>query len=259
MLNSLAILDHNVMKYIFVSKLSKSRYLKNLFLRLFILFSIVYCEKGYSQNCLDEINKNILYSGSDEIINGQKWMYEKKFLGSPLLIENYWPKADISYNGSKYSGIILNWDVLKNELIVFHSDKGKDKYVVLGINDLSGFSFTDTVWNRKHIYEYVNLAGTNGKALYENASTGIISFYIKPVKTVEANSANGLGVYTNSYEYFIDTGNGYNSFRTKKQLIKLLDNHSSEISRFIRKNKLKINSQLPDHVIAVLRYYDGLK
>jgi hypothetical protein len=233
--------------------------LKNLFLRLFIIFFIVYCEKGYSQNCLDNIDQNNLYSGSKEIVNGIKWVYEKKYLGSPLLMENYWPKAGISYNGSMYTGIFLNYDVLKNELIVFRSDNGKDKFIVLGIDYLSAFSFTDTVRNKKHLYEYIQLTGTNGKALYENASTGKVSFYIKPVKNVEVKSAEGQGAYTDSYEYFVDTGNGCSSFRSKKQFIKLLANHSSEVSRFIRKSKLKINSQQPDNIISVLRYYDGLK
>ena len=245
------------MKFIFVVKLSKSDHLKNIFLRLFILVCIVYSEKGYAQNCFDKINQNNLYSGSYDIINGRKWIYEKKFLGSPLLMENYWPKADISYKGSRYTGIVLNYDVLKNEIIVFHSQKGKDKYVVLGIDDLSGFSFTDTVWNRKHLYEYTELSGIKGKALYENASTGKISFYIKPVKTVEIK-AEGQGTYSDSYEYYIDVGNGYNSFRSKSQFIKLLANHSSELNRFIRKNKLKINNRQPDNIISVLRYYDGL-
>jgi hypothetical protein len=247
------------MKSIFVNNLSKSLYLKNLFLRLFILFCIVNSEKGYAQNCLDKINQNILYSGSNDIINGIKWVYEKKYLGSPLLMENYWPKADISYNGSRYTGIVLNYDVLKNELIVFHSEKGKDKYVVLGIDNLTGFSFIDTVWNRKHIFEYIELTGTNGKALYENASTGKVSFYIKPVKTVEVKSADGQGTYSDSYEYYLNTGNVYNSFRSRSQFIKLLANHSSEVKKFIRKNKFKINSQQPDNIIAVLRYYGGLK
>ena len=247
------------MKTIFVTNLSKSIYLKKIFLYLLILFSIFYSKKGYAQNCLDKITQNSLYSGSNDIINGIKWVYEKKYLGSPLLMENYWPEADISYNGTNYSGILLNYDILKNELIVFHSENGKDKYVVLSIDDFSGFSFTDTVRNRKHIYEYIELVGTNGKALYENASTGKVSFYIKPVKTVEVKSADGQGTYSDSYEYFINTGNGFNSFRSKKQFIKLLANHSSELSRFMRKSKLKINSQQPDNIISVIRYYDGLK
>jgi hypothetical protein len=223
------------------------------------LFCIVYSEKGYSQNCLEKINQNKLYSGTNDIINGKKWIYEKKFLGSPLLMENYWPKAEISYKGSRYTGILLNYDVLKNEIIVFHSEKSNDKYVVLGIDDLTGFSFTDTVWNRKHIYEYTELAGIKGKALYENASVGKVSFYIKPVKTVEVKSSDGQGTYTDSYEYFIDTGNGYSSFRSKSQLIKLLSDHNSELHRFIRKNRLKINNQQPENILTVLRYYDGLK
>jgi hypothetical protein len=233
--------------------------LKNLFLRLFILFCFAYCEKGYSQDCIDKINQNNLYSGSNNIINGIKWVYEKKYLGSPLLMENYWPKADLAYKGSSYTGIILNYDVLKNDLIVFRSDNGKDKFIVLAIDNLSGFSFTDTVRNRKHFYEYIELAGTSVKALYENASTDKVSFYIKPVKSVEIKSADGQGTYSESYDYFIDTGTGFNSFRSKKQFVKLLANHSSEVSKYIRKSKLKINSQLPDNIISVLRFYDGLK
>lgn len=233
--------------------------MKKLFLRLFILFFIVYCEKGYSQNCLDKINQNNLYSGSNDIINGVKWVYEKKYLGSPLLMDNYWPKANISYKGFSYTGIILNYDVLKNELIVFRSDNGKDKFIVLAIDNLSGFSFTDTVLNRKHFYEYIKLAGTSGKALYENASTDKITFYIKPVKSVEVKSSDGQGTYSDSYDYFIDTGTGFNSFRSKKQFIKVLSNHSTEVSKYIRKNKLKINNQQPDNIISVLRFYDGLK
>ena len=245
------------MKSIFVSKLSKSDHLKSIFFRLFILCSIVCSENSYAQNCLDKITYNSLYSGSNNIINGRKWIYEKKYLGSPLLLADYWPKADISYNGTHYTGVVMNYDVLKNEIIVYHPEKDKDKYVLLSIDSLSGFSYIDTVSSRKHIYENTELSGIKGKALYENASAGKISFYIKPIKTVQTK-AEGQGAYSDSFEYYINVGNVYRRFRSKSQFVKLLPNHSSDLKRYLRKNKLKISDRYPGNIVTALKYYIGL-
>jgi hypothetical protein len=246
------------MKQTSVNKLSKNKPLKNLF-RLLILSCFIYCNTVTAQNCLDEIYNNKLYSNSNDIINGKKWINEKRYSGSPLLMENYWPIADISYNGSVYKGIQMNYNVYKNDLIVYHPVKGTVKYVVLSKDILSGFSFTDTVSNRKCSYEYIELPGIKGKALYENASVGKVSLFIKPTKIIEHKSVDSeLGEFFNFYEYYLNSGNGYYSFRSKSQFLKLFENHVTELKRYIRKNSLKINNQHPENVIAVLRYFDGL-
>jgi len=250
--------DHNDMKHIFTCELSKNIYLNNYIFRLFIFCSIVLCEKGYSQNCLDKINRYQLYSGSDEIINGRKWIYNKKFLGSPLLFEYTWPEAELLYNCALYSGIVMNYNLLKNELIINHSENGNEKYIVLSVDKLSGFTLTDNVWKKKHTYEYIELPGTNGKALYENVSTGRLSFYIKPVKTIDVRSTDGQARYSDSFEYYVDTGSGFSGFRSKRELLKLLAVHGTEINRFIRKNNFKINNRQPGNVIATLNYFVGL-
>jgi hypothetical protein len=231
-----------------------------MLLRLFILCCFIFFSKTASaQNCLDEIYHNKLYSGSDDIINGKKWIYEKRYLGTPLLMENYWPEADILYNGFHYKGIVMNYDVYKNEIIIFHPEKGREKYVVISKDNLSGFSFTDTLTGRKHFYEYVELSGIRGKALYENSSVGKASFYIKPLKTVEVRSVErGQGEFSVFYEYYLDVGKGYTGFRTKSQLIKLFPTHNKELKRFIRKNNIKINNKHPENIITVLNFFDSL-
>jgi hypothetical protein len=246
-------------KQIFAVKLLKNIHLKNHFLCLLIFCCFFYCTTVSAQDCLAEIFNNKLYSNANDIINGKKWINEKKYRGSPLLIENYWPKADILYNGSYYTGIQMNYDVYKNEIIIFHSEKDKEKYVVL-INDyLSGFSFTDTITNQKHIYEYIELKGISGKALYENASVGKTSFYIKPMKVIEAEpTGKGQGKFAGFYKYFLDTGNGYTGFSSKSQFLKLLANHETEIKRFLRRNRLKINSSQPENIVAVIKYLNEL-
>jgi hypothetical protein len=233
--------------------------LKNFLLRLFILCCLLYSNTTFAQNCLDEVVHNKLYSGSIDIINGTRWIYEKKYLGSPLLIENYWPKADILYKGVHYTGILMNYDVYKKEMIIFHPERGKEKFVVISNDYLSGFSFTDTAINRKRLYEYIELPGIKGKALYEKVSGSKISLFVKPVKNVAANfTGQGNGKFFTYYEYYLDTGNGFGSFRSKNQLFTLLKNHHAELSRFIRKNRLRINDKSPGDIITVIDYYNGL-
>jgi hypothetical protein len=239
--------------------LTKIMPLRNVFISLLSLLCTVFTNSGIAQNCIEQLTKNELYSNSKNIINGTKWIYELKYLGSPLLTEKYWPKADIVYNGVHYIGIQMNYNVYKNEIIIYYPEKGNERYVVISNKYLSGFSFFDSETDRKHSYEYIELPGFKGKALYENASIGKTSFFIKPMKTIEVRSSgNGQGEFSSLYEYYIDVGNGFKSFSSKSQFIKLLAKHSTELKRFIRKNKLKINYKQPENIIPVLNYFDGL-
>jgi hypothetical protein len=186
-------------------------------------------------------------------------MFEKKYMGSPLLMEDYWPKAEILYNGVLYKDILMNYDVYSNEIIIYYPEKAKEKYVVISNDNLSGFSFNDSVKNRNYHFVYLELPGYRGKTLYENVTVGKTTVFIKPVKIVRGISAGGQGKFSNIYEYFINTGSGYINFRSKSQFINLLAKHNAELSRFIRKNELKIDERHPESIIAVLNYFDTLK
>lgn len=227
-------------------------------IKLLIIFLVLNGENILAQNCFDEIEGNKLYSSSISIINGTKWIYVKKYMGNPFLVGDYWPEADILYKGIQYHGISMNYDLIKNEIIVFHPEKGNEKFLVLNNDYLTGFSFTDSVSRKTLSYEYVKLPGTTGKRLYEKASTGNIMFFIKPVKTVD-EKIPGKGMYRLSYEYFIDTENGFKGFRTKKQLLLLMKDNDKELDRFIRSNNLKIKNVNREHVIAVVDYAARLK
>lgn len=227
-------------------------------IKVLIIFLALSGENILAQNCFDQIESNKLYSNSGSIINGTKWSYEKIYLGNPFLVGDYWPEADILYKGIQYHGISINYDLIKNEIIVFHPEKGNEKFLVLNNDYLSGFSFFDSVSRKTLSYEYVKLTGTTGKRLYEKASSGNIKFFIKPAKAVD-EKIPGKGMYKLSYEYFIDTGNGLKSFRTKKQLLLLMQDKNKEVDRFIRSNNLKINNVNREHVIAIVDYAAKLK
>jgi hypothetical protein len=199
-----------------------------------------------------------LYTTSHDIINGTKWIYEKKYLGSPLLEDKYWPRADILYKGVLYKDVQMNYDVFNNDIIIFHPETGKEKYVVLSKDYLTGFSYTDTLKNKKHHYDYFEIPCIRGKALYETIAFNKTVLYIKPVKNIAIRSAKGQGEFVSYCAYYLQTEGVCSNFRSKNQLIKLLEKHSNELAKFIRKNKININTADPDNIVAVLRYFDEL-
>lgn len=231
-----------------------------MFIRLLFFLFFVNAGICLSQNCLDTILVREPYSIANDIINGRKWWYEKKYTGSPLLTDDYWPEADIIYNGVHFTGKLMNYDLNKNELIIFYPKKDKEKYVVLSNDKLSGFTFNDSLLNRTRIFEYIELPSTKGKSLYENASVGQVSLYIRPMKNIIIKSSGkSQAEFIFSYEYFLNNGKGYYSFHSKNQLIGLLEEHGSEMKRYIREKRLKINAQEPGNIITILRYFDELK
>ena len=176
-----------------------------------------------------------------------------------MLEENFWPKADILYNGVNFKDVLMNFDLYKDELIVYQPEKGHEKYVVISTDKLSSFSYADTLMHTKHFYEYFELPGIKGKALYENISVGKASLFIKPMKKIEQTPGeNREGKYSAAYEYYFNDGKGYSRFTKKNQFLNLLTKHRSEVNRFIRREKIKISDMLPENIIVVLKYFDGL-
>jgi hypothetical protein len=212
-----------------------------------------------TQSCLDGILHNRIYTKSEDIINGRQWINDKHYSGSPLLMPNYWPRGDVYYNGRNYYGKFLNYDVYKDEMIIYLREHGQVKFVVISNERLSGFTFTDTVLNRKHVYEFRELPGTSGKELYENASAGKILFYIKPLKKIELRSAGtGSGEYTDYFEYYLSSGKEFARITSKRQLVKLLSGYGPRLKRYMREHGFKMSDRNPEKVIDLVRYCNSL-
>jgi hypothetical protein len=231
-----------------------------MFLRLLLLLFIVNDCVCLSQKCLDSILQGAPYSNSDDIINGRKWVYEKKYSGSPLLTGDYWPKAEIAYDGNLYTGQFMNYDLYKNELIIYIAEKLHEKFILINTDKLSGFSFTDTVTGRKHNYELTAIPGVPGRAIYEHISSPGAVFYIKAIKKTEISQVGTTqGRWLNYYEYYLGMEGPFTRIRSKHQLFKLLPEHGSELKHYMRKNIIRINDQSPEGIYAAISYLNSLK
>jgi hypothetical protein len=213
-----------------------------------------------AQDSLQVILADDLYANDNELINGRKWTYEKKYSGSPLLFTDDWPLSDLNYNKRTYRRQFVNFDLVTNRLILSSTIYGQVRFIILSNEDFSGFSFTDPETGNDHQYEYLSLSGAGEKQLFENCSQGSIRLYIRPVKRLEISAGtSSRGTYTGSFEYFLSENNDFKKITSKKQLLLFLGKKTAELNRFIRKYNLKINEKNPDAVIEVLKYYSTLK
>jgi hypothetical protein len=231
-----------------------------MFLRLLFLLFIVNTGICFSQKCLDSVLQGEPYSNSDDIINGRKWVYEKKYSGSPLLTDDYWPEAEIAYDGKLYTGQFMNYDLYNNELIIYISEKLQEKFILINSDKLSGFSFTDTVKGRKYNYEFTAIPGVPGRALYEHITAPEAVFYIKVLKKTEISQVGtGQGRWLSYYEYYLGMEGLFTRIRSNHQLFKLLPEHGSELKHYMRKNMIRINDQNPEAIYAAISYLNSLK
>jgi len=223
--------------------------------RFLLVLCFINANLCLAQNCLDDILHSRLYSKSDDIINGRKWINEKHYTGSPLLMDKYWPTAEVSYSGLHYSGEVVNYDLSKDEMIIYRSEEGNIKFVVISNEKLTGFTFTDTITGKKYFYEYKELPGIEGKALYEMAASGRIILYIKPLKKTELRTAgDGMGGFIDYYEYYLSEGDGFTRITSNRQFIKLSTEHEAEVKKYIRTHRIKIDEKRPGNIIDLVHY-----
>lgn len=208
---------------------------------------------------MDDLMHMKPYDEPYNILNGTKWVYQKKYRGNPFLAQDYWPTAVLQYRGIRYTGLKINYDLYSDQLILLYENGDSRKYLVLSNDYLESFSFTDTLSRDEHLYEYFKIPGTESKDLYERVYDGETALIIRPRCEIRFERYGMyMGEYIRSYEYYVRVGDKYVPFSSKKTLLNALQRNVPELKKFIRKNRLKINKLRPDHIVSVLKYFDAI-
>jgi hypothetical protein len=232
---------------------------------IFLLIMIIFQASGFmgsclAQNCLDSLLKSSVYSDPKNIINGPRWTYVKNYSGSALLIPDYWPSADIDYDGVHYENQTMNFDLLTDQMVVYYHEGGYKKFVVLNNDLLAGFSFTDTITLKKIRYVCTQLPGTSFRSLYEDASGTGIRFFIRHLKKLESGYLNsGYRRVTDFYEYYLKDDSVFSRIISVKQLLKLLPGHETAMKKYARETHFKLDFKHPGVLEDLLVHYEELR
>ena len=208
----------------------------------------------------ESLHRLALYSEEMDIVNGPKWSYSKIYKGNPFLAESYWPKATLSYGGKQYSGFQLNYDLYEETLVLLYEKENQTKYIVLFKDYLDSLSYTDSATLQSHKFVYIQLPDNRKKALYEKAYEGESTFLIRHRCSVTGDPSGAFaGRYQRSFEYYIQSRGSYERVYSRSTLLDALEAYRPEIKKYIRKNRLKINSKKAEPIISVLEYFDQLQ
>jgi hypothetical protein len=233
---------------------------KNILMLLLLVLLLIPGPATFAQEIPDEISSNSLYSQSKDIINGTKWVYEKKNRGIPYLVGNNWATGNVKYDSKLFPGVRFNYNLFTDEFIIFSSDEGNKKYVAVQKDFLESFSYRDTLTNKERFFEYVQLPGTNQKRLYEIIYQGKSLFMVRHIKAVRSKVADGFfGDYIDAADMYIKVDNTFETFSNKKDLLNILAKHTQELNKFIHKNKIKIKKLNYENIASVINYFDELE
>lgn len=230
-----------------------------IILFLFLFLALFLKTPVNAQSTFLELEKLPLFSSENEIVNGEMWMYQKKYAGHPFWNEDKWYNGFIIYNGLKFDSLAIRYNIYTNDVIVFKEVLNKTRIYKLNKELIKEFAFYNNFLMDTVVFHSINLDNGLDKTIYEIAYDGNCKYYIHYRKSINNRVSGG---YTGEYLYspilYAEIDNSIVEFRSKAEFLDLFENQKSEIKKYMREQGIKYKKQTPENLSSVFQYYDSL-
>lgn len=236
-------------------------------LALFFLFLIVGQAFGQSSgsdssfvdrslaNAIAKYNTSI--RDQSLLFNGVQYKeIPEPYEGHPFFESEYIEEGAISYYGESYQNVPMQYDLVRDELIIEHYDqKGYVGLVKLHQERIASFSLLD------HNFIRLKSESTGLRdGFYDLLYDGKVKVLAKRKKSVSEDlSQQQLTVsFPERNSYYLFKDNKYHSIRNKKSMLKVLENKRKELNQFAKKPKLDFKLNRENAMVRVAEYYDQI-
>lgn len=200
----------------------------------------------YELHGVGSIN-SVLISGTREVIEGSQYLNDQFVMGEISTADS----GQFSGIPMRYNALIDEIEVkMPDEKIYYLAKNNQILHVKLNTTTMVFTPFDSSEGNKNGFLDLLyrgksQLFQRNYKVFREGVpSNGILSAV--PPKFVDIPK-----------EFYIGLKDGIPQLcRSKKKLMEILDNHTTEIERFLKKEKINANHE--DDLIKVLTWYDSL-
>jgi hypothetical protein len=198
---------------------------------------------------LNEIGDNAqIYHGSEYIRNGQPAG------GFPYYASDKMLPGKIRYNGMEYADIDFRYDLSIDALVIYNFKR--DASITLDPDKINSFVITG--------HTFKPLLSTKSNELpvdgyYEELYFGDPGLYARREKKLVLPTGSDDGKYVQYNSYYILLHGVYYPVEDKRSLVSVLKDHTSEINKYARANKLDFKKNLESSLILLTTYYSGLK
>ena len=190
------------------------------------------------------------------LLNGRIW-YNKYsgVIGHPYFLTDKFLKGSVIYNGRKFTGIDIRYDLISDELIL-----RTESHPIIIMNKEMVDSFSLNFENSDyHIINSGNQMNSSMQGYVCILYNGPSTLYVKYLKKILPQAVDGR--YDQIFqEHFIYVRQGSEIIPVegKKKLLSLLDYKKTELRNFYKKNRIRISRKDPGTFIPLLKYYDSI-
>jgi hypothetical protein len=194
--------------------------------------------------------------GSDlPLYNGRQFYgYYKLTKESPFYPEEtQWNIGSVQYENMWYRNVPLMYDIYKDEVIIKHN---RGPYILYR-DRVQEFSILDKVFIR---IDEDKKNGIATEGFYQRLSTGKITMFAKRIKKTEEDKSSAVLEIRFIFKtrFYILKDGHYSLISSRKSLLTLLNDKSSELRQYIKKAKLKYRANRELYITQVADFYNKL-
>jgi hypothetical protein len=218
-------------------------------------------KKIVDQQTAEIINFSEYAFGKDfRLVNGR--IYSQPYLkakGHPFFQDIHWTSGSVTVNGKTFSGLQLNYDIFKDQLIFMDETiEGYKRIILLNKNQVTSFTIEDHSFIKLEPSDSNNITESQ---YFEFLYDGEISLFKKWNKEFESHATqenpNGVFLDTKTTRYLMKNNDLY-KVPDRIALLKVCEDRKEEMKKYIRKNRIDVRKAPDQKLIGLIKYYNSL-
>lgn len=178
--------------------------------------------------------------------------YDTSIAGNPFYPDASMHTGMIEYEGIRYAGVRMMYDVYKDRLVV---NSYNNHLLMPAMASIDSFYCYGRAYKR---LRPDTLRDFPGGGIYEVVYTGRIRLLAKQTKIVQVDPRDRHKYFLDRTRYYLVRDGAYHAVATTKELLQLLNDHKKEVRQFIHQNNLDFKSDPTGDMKALFTYYDQL-
>ena len=227
-----------------------------LLLLFFCCGCLVAQDVGFERSTEGFVLDYLQLAGSQSALYyGKEQEGHRRTVNHPYYRDDRPANARLSHNQTIYPDVLLRLDMNRDELIVFSPD---NRNIVLFPENVD---FAEMYGRHIVYFRGDSLPGSPPTGYYMLLHSQKCKVLMRQTATLATNNTAYLGIdyhFIFSINYYLLKDGVYHNIRNKRGLLKLLEPHRRELSRFISSNKLRFRSNREVFITQTVKEYERL-
>lgn len=229
-------------------------FMRKLFIFLFVLsFSQPLFSQSDSVLFAAAIQPRVMANAGDPLYYGRQYAgYPFATIGNPFYGSEEWQKGDIVYRDVAYSGILLKYDLVKDEVLARHPNGFTP--VVLYSPRIGAFTLGD----KRFVYLLESQTAPYKAGLYEVLLTGPISLYAKRTMLLNESIVSNVleREFVRDYSFFVQKEGRFLPIRNEKAILKLVGDKRKESKAVLKAAGIKYRKAPEEALRRIVNFYN---